>query len=851
MSDDSSRNLSSRVFHVDRECYVVYVGTTDHRFRPFLRLGTSPWLPDKVKRHISNVVISDHLTGNPQYERQCLERPVSHDMRYVGTKELVNSVKQFVHDQTIASRPISPPKDQEAEREGAHVLFYSDGNVRVVVDGREVLDLSKRERSDRHGVFELRRLNDFARSSTGAYFASSFTQPGFLYSDDGSLFCFGEETLDIRRLAPGGLDNLSRRLIPPDLVHRLSGPVERESFVDLCKWKLREKKDLLVATPDSGAEEIEELITLLSKAGLKVKREHPEDPPEPLSTLTRSITPKEADLRLQDAPEAPRGASLTLPEETSWLGGAEPPLLAGMPYQLPSRSKTRLDQPERETLINLFSDGLKKRLTIPEERPVTAEEVSEIRALLKDASGGTPEEPVTDRLVANLLLWNLITEALWSEPGDSQELTKELQSIAEPLGEAWRNLLYTLPLPVNATLFQKNQTLSVTFSLPPGFTKGRVSENRRVAEKIAAYLERRTENSYYQEERRRLESFLDSLIEKQRVAPVAAPSASKEQEKREEERPKKDESSRGETEATGTTRERPAAASAAGANAAARSAGSRGGTATRGESSGGVGRGLLIAAAAIILLGGAGYLLIVGLGRGEGPPGQGEESVIAEEQAATVAQSDGAESAPGGTEAGEDGEASEPGEDTGASEPGEDGEAGSGAEVASGDRQRAPATDPDEDAGEIAADEGGSGTARSEASEGTPEEEIVVVGNGGFEVTVVDVLLFVNRVARLNGYDPIGSISPDGRDPDWIYPGNRIELPDGTVHTVQRGDTLWGISRDFLLAHVNEHYSQFLTLKEVAESGNAPIERLENLREEVYVESLREAIDDFLESIEA
>ena len=175
MSDDSSRNLSSRVFHVDRECYVVYVGTTDHRFRPFLRLGTSSRLPEKVKRHVSNVVISDHLTGNPQYERQCLEQPVSHDMRYVGTTDLVNSIKQFVHDQTIASRPISPPKDEEAEREGAHVLFYSDGNVRIIVDGKEVLDLSKRERSDRHGVFELRRLNEFAKSSTGSYFASAFT----------------------------------------------------------------------------------------------------------------------------------------------------------------------------------------------------------------------------------------------------------------------------------------------------------------------------------------------------------------------------------------------------------------------------------------------------------------------------------------------------------------------------------------------------------------------------------------------------------------------------------------------------------------------------------------------------
>ncbi len=819
MSDDSSRNLSSRVFHVDRECYVVYVGTTDHRFRPFLRLGTSPWLPEKVKRHVSNVVISDHLTGNPQYERQCLEHPVSHDMRYVGTKELVNSVKQFVHDQTIASRPISPPKDEEAERHGAHVLFYSDGNVRIVVDGKEVLDLSKRERSDRHGVFELRRLNDFASSSTGAYYASSFTQPGFLYTVEGSLYFFREESLDVRRLASFGLDNLAQRLVPLELIRRMSGPVERESFIDICKWKLREKQDLSVAVPESGAEEIEELLTLLSKAGLHVTRERPTELPEPLAALTASLNPKEADLRLQDSPEAPRERSLGLPDGATWLGGASPTLLPGMPYHLAPRSKARLDAPERGTLLALFSDELRKNLDLPEDRPVTPEEVGEIKKRLAHASSGTPEEPLADALVANLLLWNLITEALWNEDEPPEALSKELTALAPRISEAWQELLDSLPLPVTASIHGKSDTFAVTFSLPPGFTKGRISENRRVYQKVLAFLDRRQENSYYQEERRRLETFLDSLIEKQRVAPVSAPEVAKAEaakaqaEAEKKSAPPREEARKGskrEGAAAGTassaaqSRGRPETGSRAGASGA--------GSGSRTGGGGGGRKGLIIAAAAILLLGGAAYLLFVGLG------GTGEE-VAAERDAGVVATTDG--EAPTG-------EAPTSEAPTSENQPGESQDGALG-DSESGQQDQA--------------------TEAEEASEQTAG--VVAVGNGGFEVTVVDILLFVNRVARLNGYDPIGSVSPDGRDPDWIFPGNRIELPDGTVHEVQRGDTLWAISRDFLLSHVNQHFAQFQELKAQAESGDAPIERLENLREEVYVESLREAITDFLESLEA
>ena len=835
MSDDSSRNLSSRVFHVDRECYVVYVGTTDHKFRPFLRLGTSPWLPDKVKRHISNVVISDHLTGNPQYELQCLEHPVSHDMRYVGTTGLVNSVKQFVHDQTIASRPISPPKGEEAEREGAHVLFYSDGNVRVIVDGKEVLDLGKRERGDRHAVFELRRLNELARSSTGAYFASSFSRPGFLYGPEGSLIFFGGQGLDLHRLAAGGLEFLTRRLIPLDLIRRIAGPQDRDSFIDLCKWKLRRKEDLTIAAShgDGSAGEIEDLITLLSKAGLKVKRELPETPPELLSTLTEKILPRETDLALEDAPKPPTDTLLTLPAESGWLADVSPGLLPGLPYELaPTGGEAGYEKPQNDTLYKLLSDALRKEIASPTDSEVSSGEIQETRRLLERRAEEQDGEPSADLLIGNLLIWNSITEALRlgdpSEDAERKALAEELAKSRDTIASEWRRLLSALPLPINGALGLENGELSLTFSLPPGFTKGRISENRRVYQKIDAFIDRREEQRHYQEERRRLEAFLDTLIEKQQVTKVAAPEATKTESPQQESKEQQSQSVDKDSQKRDVSTESTAATTPRAKRTEGKSAAEIGaGAGERGEPR--RGRRALWAALVLLLLGGGGGFLFFALSGGE--------------QIAGVVEPESAEEQPGDQAGASAGDGDEAGSGPEATEqaPGETSE-----QAARESEGREPRESGTPTADEGAGNGGASDTAGEFASDGE-EDQIVAVGNGGYEVTIFDIISFVNRVARNNGYAPLGAVTPDSRDPDWIFPGNEITLPDGSVHVVREGDTLWDISRRFLLRTVDQHFRRFQELRAAAESGEAPIERLESLREEVYVASLREAITVFLQ----
>lgn len=46
------------------------------------------------------------------------------------------------------------------------------------------------------------------------------------------------------------------------------------------------------------------------------------------------------------------------------------------------------------------------------------------------------------------------------------------------------------------------------------------------------------------------------------------------------------------------------------------------------------------------------------------------------------------------------------------------------------------------------------------------------------------------------GTTPSTSATLQGRDPDLIYAGDKIKLPDGSTYTVKAGDTLSGIARD-------------------------------------------------------
>ena len=107
MTDPTANRPGGRVFRIDRECYVIYVGSDDHHVRPFLRIGTSPDLPDRIRPYIGTVVVTDRVTGNPLAEADTVGGAGPRRPEYTGSPELVHAFTPLTGIRRVTERPIS------------------------------------------------------------------------------------------------------------------------------------------------------------------------------------------------------------------------------------------------------------------------------------------------------------------------------------------------------------------------------------------------------------------------------------------------------------------------------------------------------------------------------------------------------------------------------------------------------------------------------------------------------------------------------------------------------------------------------------------------------------------------
>ena len=144
-----------------------------------------------------------------------------------------------------------------------------------------------------------------------------------------------------------------------------------------------------------------------------------------------------------------------------------------------------------------------------------------------------------------------------------------------------------------------------------------------------------------------------------------------------------------------------------------------------------------------------------------------------------------------------------------------------------------------------------------EALEGTPGVTITrdrVIGPGGIEITLNDIIRLVNEVATDNGYAPMGVVDPDRPDPDWIYPGNVFVLPNDTRYTVVEGDTLWEITVRYMVARLRQDYERYTRLvaeHEAVDTSDARrreiAQRLAEIGETSHTENFSRMVDEKLD----
>ncbi|RLW69382.1 MAG: hypothetical protein B6D68_02110, partial [spirochete symbiont of Stewartia floridana] len=245
----------SRVFHIDRECYIVYLGNELGDIRPFLRIGNSPVLTNEIHKEISTVVITDNHVGNPLLE--ILNVPKYHS-RYLGDTNVVETMKRFFESFAL---PTDELTDYHRVKDGEKrymVWFYSSGNINLRYDDQVVFDLHKREKQDKHFVRVFEEAKAEYYRNPFRYIKQDFSDAGLILTGGNAFWCEAGELLSItahqgfmRDLIDSGIDPDLIGSCISDLTYDDINSPDAYTYICLLKRHRHRRNKLRVFTADS------------------------------------------------------------------------------------------------------------------------------------------------------------------------------------------------------------------------------------------------------------------------------------------------------------------------------------------------------------------------------------------------------------------------------------------------------------------------------------------------------------------------------------------------------------------------------------------------------------------------
>ncbi|MFW5884157.1 MAG: hypothetical protein ACOCVW_01630, partial [bacterium] len=265
------QNPQSRVFHVDRECYVVYLGSHWEDYRPFLRLGTSTNLPAELPPIVSTIVVPDALTGNPLDEAKCLAGDATPETHYVGDVETVEHVKSFVGQESIPVEAIEEIDHEEDDGKHVLVYYYRDGNLRIKYRKNEVFDLRRREKLDGHFVARAQEAkNEYGRGPFKLP-GDAYQRPGFLVVE-GSPYLVARGELAALRLTEDYFFELSAAGIDADRISTVQAEDADTALIRFFKRSRTRNRPVRVSTPRRAR--VEQAIELFPQNSLPPLKAH-------------------------------------------------------------------------------------------------------------------------------------------------------------------------------------------------------------------------------------------------------------------------------------------------------------------------------------------------------------------------------------------------------------------------------------------------------------------------------------------------------------------------------------------------------------------------------------------------
>ncbi len=245
----------SRIFHIDSECYIVYLGNDLGDIRPFLRIGNSPVLTNEIHKEIATVVITDNHVGNPLLE--ILNVP-KYQSRYLGDTNVVETMKRFFESFAL---PTDELTDYHRVKDGEKrhmVWFYSSGNINLRYDDKIVFDLHKREKQDKHFVRVFEEAKAEYYRNPFRYIKQDFSDVGLILADGNAFWYEAGEILSITA-HQGFMHNLIDRGIDPDLIGSFISDLTYDdldspdayTYICLLKRHRHRRNKLRVFTTDS------------------------------------------------------------------------------------------------------------------------------------------------------------------------------------------------------------------------------------------------------------------------------------------------------------------------------------------------------------------------------------------------------------------------------------------------------------------------------------------------------------------------------------------------------------------------------------------------------------------------
>jgi hypothetical protein len=814
----STSKPEERVFRIDDECYIIYLGSDKDDLKPFLRIGNSQRITPYVVKGTYNIVITDSLTGNLALEPENMNRENSKENRYVGDKKITASLLKFIHQFEIENGSVSTIEDVQKAHKRAEVHFFDDGNIHILYDRNLLFDLRKREKSDLHFIERAHMLKGIHAKNPLRYRPEDLEAPGFLLLqqnivlfEKGRATTFGIPEFYFKAFVNSGID--------PDFIETIVTDDIGGSFFKLLKRKWSTRDNLRILTANSplfksaaalfthtGAGTLHADITSFetgekrTSSGFRLERN------------SRGFVAKHKDLPwpllISGSSSSEQGLFKLNPDRGVMIqpGKASVPIPEGVVHNFLE------SVPERRELLQVyFRDilGLIEDDLNPSESIVA----KLIDQLLGDMDRKATK-PMLDRVRKGLKKVKFIGESglfyllnnvygiisILNDTGDDE--SGIIQSFA-PLRDSVHKKLRSLStvrtqLPVRGDLYPTDESVAVLYGPVRGVTSRDAYAITRelvhdVDQKAASFLEE------LDRELARLHALLFELqgepagkgrrLRRKGITAGSTPGIPEGIAV-----PKIGGIGGGRREAgreaaavkEPTTAEERQAYTTAPVQHVSYSRGLNGPIKFI------IPTAVVVIAAIVLAL----FFLFPGV-IGRRKPGEIEEAAVA--------------------------------------------------------------TAGDETAAEEALAQEGEGEEAFEVDEfleekGIPQsaltERRTVIYRGLIEITVLDIYLLTNEIAVSNGYRRLDSVTEAGRDPDWIYPGNLFVLPDSTEYTVVKGDTMWYIAHRFIIKRLEEDWERYSSIKKEVDTGTPDTQRkevlikdLKSIGERSYSENFSREVD--------